>query len=339
MHMKGTSIEATRHTPALRRDPVIDGLKLVAAGAIVMVHVAMQRDDVPLAAFIEQVSYSALHFFFLVAGFFHGSLGTRGPRWLGKRFIRLASPYYVWSLVFVAWWNVYHVIRGWPLYFPDVWQFLFAAGAAEVLWSLPWLLVCALIAELFVRSPLARRGLIVAAAVVQLAVWFLVSWDQLPSFAARQYVEGARWVLVYLLGMEIRSREHLGGSLRLWIATAAGASCVAGLLALVWGAQPMAPIPQIVMFCLNASVAVALLGGARAGVHWSGVASLAWGGEYLLGIYVSHGLVLAILARIVWSGSMPVLVWLPFGWLVAFGVSLLTTRLLLSSRWTRLAVT
>lgn len=318
---------------------MIDGLKLIAAGAIVMVHVAMQRDEVPLASFIEQVSYSALHFFFLVAGFFHGSLGMRGPRWLGKRFVRLATPYYVWSLVFVAWWNIYHVVRGWPLYFPDIWQFLFAAGAAEVLWSLPWLMACAVIAEVFVRSHGARRALMVVAAVIQLAVWFLVSWDQLPPLAVRQYIEGARWVLLYLAGMELRSREHLGGSSRPWIAVAAGASLIAGALAALWGAQPTTPLPQIVMFCLNASVAIALLGGARAGVHWSGAASLAWGGNYLLGIYVSHGLVLAILARVIWSGGMPVLAWLPFGWLIAFGVSLLTTRLLLSSRWTRLAVT
>lgn len=303
-----------------------------------MVHVAMQRNEVPFAAFIEQVSYSALYFFFLVAGYFHGPLGTRGARWLGRRALRLGAPYYVWSLIFVAWWNIYHVIRGWPLYFPDPLQFALAAGAAEVLWSLPWLLLCAALSELLVRTPTARRVLMLVLAAIQLAVWFFVDWNQLPASGARQYVEGARWVFVYLAGMEIRSREHLGGSLRLWIATAAGASCLAGLLAVVWGAQPTAPVPQVVMFCLNASAAIALLGGAKAGVHWSGVASLAWGGEYLLGIYASHGLWLAILARIIWSGSMPAVVWLVLGWAVVFALALLVTRALLASRWTRLAV-
>jgi hypothetical protein len=318
---------------------VIDGLKLIAAGAIVMVHVAMQPGANPLAAFFEQVSYSALHFFFLVAGYFHGSVGTRGRAWLRQRFVRLAVPYFTWSLVFVAWWNLYHVAKGWPLYFPNPIEFVFFAGAAEVLWSLPWLMVCALLAEGLATTPTARRALLVAAALIQLCVWVFVQPADLPHNAARQFVEGARWVFVYIAGMELRGLPGVPGSARLWITLAGGASVAAGLLAIPLGAQPTGTLPQIAMFCLNGTVALALLAGARAGVHWFGAASLAWGGHYLLGIYVSHGLWLAILIRFISAMSMPVGVWLVFGWAMCFGAALLVTRALLSHRVTKLMVT
>jgi hypothetical protein len=275
----------------------------------------------------------------LVAGFFHGSVGTRGGAWLGKRFVRLAVPYFTWSLVFVGWWNIYHIAKGWPLYFPDLVDFVFFAGAAEVLWSLPWLMVCALLAEGFAKTAVSRRGLLAAAALVQLAVWLFVQPEGLPHNAIRQFVEGGRWVFVYVLGMELRAAPTVSGSGRLWIALAATASLAAGLLAIPLGPQPTDALPQMVMFCLNGTVALSLLAGARAGVHWFGAASLAWGGHYLLGIYVSHGLWLAILIRFVSASSMPVGVWLVFGWIACFGASLLVTRVLLAHRLTRLAVT
>jgi fucose 4-O-acetylase-like acetyltransferase len=325
-------------TPS-RRDPTVDGLKFVAAGAIVMVHISMQPSGSHLAAFVEQISYSALYFFFLVSGYFHGALGTRGPSWLRKRFVRLAVPYAVWSIVFLLWWNLYHIIKGWPLLIPDLPKVIFFAGAAEVLWSLPWLFACAALAEVFAKTPALRRTLLVAAALIQLAVWIWLPPRMIPNFPIRQYIEGGRWVAIYVLGMELRSWNAVRGTARTWGLAAAVAALAAGSLAIPWGGQPTQLGPQIVMFCLNAVVAFSLLAGCRAGAHWFGVGRLAWGGDYLLGVYCSHALWLAILVRFVHARDMPVPVWLVFGWAVCFGLAVLVTRLLLSSRWTRLAVT
>jgi peptidoglycan/LPS O-acetylase OafA/YrhL len=324
-----------------KRDPVIDGLKLVAAGGIVMVHVALQPHPHPLSNFVEQVSYSALYFFFLVAGYFHGALGNRGVRWLGRRFTRLAIPYYVWSLVFVAWWTVYHFIRHWPQpwYFPDPIRFLFFAGAAEILWSLPWLFACAVIAETFVKTPALRRALLVVAAIVQLAVYLFVTPAMTPNWAIRQYIAGARWVFMYLAGMEVRSVSRMPGSAGGWTVTAIAASVAAGTVAWFAGGQPTTLVPEIVLFALNGLVAVSLLAGTRTGAKWFGAGKLAWGGDYLLGIYVTHGLWLAMLARVISVKSIRVSVWLPVGWLLIFGVSLGVTHLLLRNRYTRLVVT
>jgi fucose 4-O-acetylase-like acetyltransferase len=332
-------IDATPTTTTLsRRDPTVDGLKFIAAAAIVMVHVAMQPRSTPLPSFVEQVSYSALYFFFLVAGYFHGALGKRGPKWLGRRFVRLAVPYGVWSVIFILWWNLYHFVKGWPLYFPDPVRVIFFAGAAEVLWSLPWLFACALLAELFARTPATRRLLLFAAAAIQLGVWVFLPNSALPNYAIRQYIEGGRWVVMYVLGMELRAIESVHTPAVAWTALAALASLDAGGLAILAGPQPTRLVPQLVMFFLNASVAVALLVGSRAGARWLGARALAWGGDYLLGVYVSHGLWLAILVRFVPARSMPVWAWLPFGWAVCFGAAVLVTKLLLSSRWTRPAV-
>lgn len=339
-HAEGRAIEGTANTSATsRRDPVVDGLKFVAAGAIVMVHVAMRREPVGVAMFTEQVSYSALYFFFLVSGYFHGPLGTRGPSWLKQRFVRLGVPYLVWSLVFVGWWNIYHLAKGWGPYIPDPVRFLFFAGGAEVLWSLPWLFACAVLAEGFARSPKMRGGLLVVAAAVQLGVWFLLPAWAMPNWSIRQYIDGGRWVFMYVLGMQLREAHALPGSPRTWGLIALVASLVAGAIAWQLTAQPKAPIAQLAVFCLNGAVAAALLAGAKVGGKWLGAGRLAWGGDYLLGVYVSHLIWLDILVFFVDPYSMPVVLWLVLGWAVAFGMAVLVTRLLLASRWTRLAVT
>ena len=333
-------IDTTQTPSTSRRDPTIDGLKLAAAACIVMVHTAMQVKATALPSFVEQISYSALYFFFLVAGYFHGPLGGhRGFKWLRTRFVRLAVPYYVWSGLYILWWNVYHLIRHWPPYFPDPVRVLFFAGATEVLWSLPWLFACALLAELLARTPLTRRLLIGIAAVATLAIWVFVPMSALPKYGIRQFIEGGRWVVVYVTGMEVRAMKSVGGHGHLWMSLAVVCSIAAGTFAIFVGPQPTTLGPAIVMFFLNCTVAASLLAGARVGAKWFGVGRLGWGGDYLLGVYVAHSMCLSILLRIIPASSMPVYVWLPFGWAVGFGAALGITHLLLSSRWTRLAVT
>jgi surface polysaccharide O-acyltransferase-like enzyme len=324
---------------AKRRHPVIDGLKFVAAGGIVMVHIAMSAHPGALRDFLQQVAYCALYFFFLVAGYFHGALGTRGPSWLGKRFIRLAVPYLVWSAVYLLWWEGYHLYSGQPLFMPNLVRVLFFAGANEVLWSLPWLIACAVLAELFARTPTQRRTLLVVAGVLQLAVWILVPASAMPNYGLRQFIQGGRWVFTYVAGMELRAAEMPHFDARTWTVVGIGSALGAGTLAVFTHAQPTTPGGQIAMALLCGTAAFSMLAGALTGATWFGVAALAWAGDYLLGIYVSHHLWLDILARIFPEHQKwPAAIWIPFAWAVCFGVAVLVTRLLLSSRWTRLAV-
>jgi hypothetical protein len=119
-----------------------------------------------------------------------------------------------------------------------------------------------------------------------------------------------------------------------------GSAVAAGTVAIFTHAQPTAPLPQIVMTLLCGTAAFSMLAGARANATWFGAAALAWGGDYLLGIYVSHHLWLDILARLIPTHqSWPAVLWIPFAWTVCFVLAVLVTRLLLSHRWTRLAVT
>ncbi|MDR3686340.1 MAG: acyltransferase [Coriobacteriia bacterium] len=340
MGLEGAHITTvTDSTQTRRRDPVIDGLKLVAAGGIVMVHIAMSAHPGALRDFLEQVAYCALYFFFLVAGYFHGALGTRGPAWLGKRFVRLAVPYVVWSVVYLLWWEGFHYLTHQPFFIPNLVRTVFFAGANEVLWSLPWLFACAVFAELFARTPFQRRALLVATGVITLAVWFLVPNSALPDYGIRQFIEGGRWLFVYVAGMELRAAAKVPFGPRTWMALGIGSALAAGTLAVFTHAQPTALTAQIVMTVLCGTAAFSMLAATRVNATWFGVASLAWGGEFLLGIYVSHHLWLDILARLIPSHqSWPAVLWIPFAWTVCFTAAVLVTKLLLAHRWTRLAV-
>jgi peptidoglycan/LPS O-acetylase OafA/YrhL len=320
-----------------RRDPTIDGLKFVAAGAIVMVHVAMSARPGPLREFVMQASYTALFFFFMVAGYFHGEVGGRGSAWLWKRFVRLAVPYAVWSLVYLAWNEGSRLYRGQTVVMPDPVVFIFFAGANQVLWSLPMLFACALIADVLVRTPTQRRVLIVVFAALAVAAYWLVPQSALPDNGIRQFIMGARWPLTYLLGMELRASVRRPERSSLYAVVAVVGVCGAGLITVFLGRTPPL-LAWTLVNAANCAAAYALLAGARSGMRWLGVDRFAWGGDYLLGIYLAHHLWLEVLVRFVPSHSMPAALWMPFAWAVCFGMAILTTRLLLSSRYTRRAV-
>ena len=320
-----------------RRDPTIDGLKFVAAGAIVMVHVALSARPGPLREFVMQVSVTALYFFFMVAGYFHGEVGGRGGAWIWRRFVRLGVPYAVWSAIYLLWWEGSRLYRGQQLIVPDPVLLVFFAGANQVLWSLPMLFACALIADTLATTPGRRRALLVLSAAVAVAAWTVIPPSALPDNGIRQFIMGARWLVTYLLGMQLRGAIKHTGRATLYAAAAAGGALIAGLITVFYGRAPQI-VPWAAVNVANGGAAYALLAGARNGMGWLGIRRFAWGGDYLLGIYVSHHLWLEVLARIVPPHSMPAAVWIPFAWSMCFAASILTTRLLLSSRYTRLAV-
>ena len=259
--------------------------------------------------------------------------------WLRKRFTRLAVPYGVWSVVYLLFWEGYHLYSRQPLFVPNPVRTVFFAGADEVLWSLPWLFACAALAETFARTPFQRRALLAVGGGVQLAVWVLVPASALPNYGLRQFIEGGRWLFIYLAGMELRAAENIRWRARTWVAIGAACLAGAGTVAIFTHAQPTTLVGQIVMALLCGGVAFSAMAGSRARATWFGAANLAWGGDYLLGIYVSHHLWLDILAR-AFPGHQSVspVLWIPFAWAVCFGGAVLVTRALLSSPWTRTAV-
>lgn len=334
-----TASPSSSSPQASSRNPTIDGLKFVAAGGIVLVHAAMSGSPGPVRDFAVEMAYTALFFFFLVAGYFHGPVGTRGLQWLWKRFVRLAVPYAVWSVVFIIAHAGYQAWDHKPLIVPDIVRLLFFAGADQVLWALPWLFVCAVTAEIFARTPTSRRILLVASLLLQIAVWTFVPASALPPYGLRQYIEGARWLFLYVLGMELRSARTIPGSATAWTAIGLLSLIATGALGTVLHAQSTSLVSGTVLGTLSAVTTVSMLAGALKGARWFGVARLGWGGEYLIGVYVIHHIWLDVLARVFPDHrAYPPALWIPFAWLVCFSLAVLTTKVLLSHKYTRASV-
>lgn len=315
---------------AVARNPVFDGLKLVAAASIVLLHVAgsypAHRGHF-LSGFVTSATYGALFVFFGVSGYFHGSLGTRGGKWLNQRFERLAVPYAVWSGAYLIW-NYYHAIQ------PPKWvNVLFFAGANELLWSLPMLFVSAALAELVARTQRQRTILLVVLGLLSVASCLLIpaTWY---SSAARQFIWGIRWPFMYVLGMEIRARKLQSAG---WVLPAV--ALIAIPLSGVLGALDLTAYP-LRLYTLKATVvyvigAAAALLAAHSGFRWFGVERLAWGGQFLLGIYVSHYLWLNWVLLVLPTSTMRMRVWVPVVWVGVFGAALATSWILRSIRSTR----
>lgn len=320
-----------------KHDPVLDGMKFVAAAAIVLHHAAAfaWTGGPGIAAFLWGASYPALFFFFMVSGYFHGPLGDRGGRWLGRRAVRLGIPYAVWSLVYLVASGTAKILVTQPslLLRPYTVRLVLFAGAAEVLWSLPVLMLCAAMAELLVGSSRSRRVLIVLSALGVLATYlFVIPRFGLPTTSLRQFVQVARWALAYLLGMELRAtppgRTRIPGSAALAFTGVLTAGVVSGLVV-------QAPAAQAGLVLIDCAVALLAIRSAQSGENWLRVSTLSWGGSYLLGVYVSHYLWIELLARAMPPSSWPVGMWIAASWAGALLLSLATTKLLLTTSFTR----
>lgn len=328
----GTVLESTERSKS-KRNPTIDGLKFIAAASIVLLHVSgaypAPRGNF-LSGFLTSASYGALFFFFAVSGYLHGALGTRGWSWIRTRFVRLGVPYVVWSVVYLIW----GLSQGRPL--PSWWHIAFFAGANELLWSLPILLLCAVLAESLIRRPIHRRIFIGVFGILAVltSLYAPVAWYANPI---RQFIWGARWPLVYALGMEVRASKgrNLGPVLPIVLL---GTIILTGVL----GAYDLTPYP-LRLYTLTATTlyifgSVLLLYGAHSGHHWFVADRLAWGGPFLLGIYVSHYLWLEVMLKLLPTTALRMSVWIPVVWAAVFSLALSTTWLLRSFRITRPAV-
>lgn len=317
--------------PPLQRNATLDGLRYVAAAAIVLHHVAAHEAASRIGAFLVASMATALFFFFGVSGYLHGGVGGRGGAWRWRRFKRLAIPYALWSVVYLAV-GQRAMLHGGPAYLPNPILVIFLAGAHGILWFLPMLLACALLCDVLIRGARSRRIAIVVC-MVAIAVLYFVRTPAVPA-SMLNFAYAPRWLLVYLGGMEIRSRAP-SASLSLPAGLTAVASIVAvGVLRVVEGplAASVSAAGETTLWIVGA---LAVLLGAASGMAWFGAARLAWGREYFLGIYVTHVLWLGAFFTLVPADSFSPLVWIVVAWPFCFCGASLTTYALKSFRLTR----
>ncbi|HET6350774.1 MAG TPA: acyltransferase [Coriobacteriia bacterium] len=316
------------------RNSAIDGLRFIAAICIVLLHtagIALEATDNPILRVTTSVTYVALFVFFAVSGYLHGSTGGRGRAWLGRRAVRLGVPYACWSAVFLGWtW-----VRGAAI--PPILKVIFFAGAHEVLWSLPMLIVCAVIVEMLVRTDRARVVFLLVCCIVAAAsaVYSEALWVRLAE--VRQFALGTRWVLVYCLGMQVRSMRRP----QTFVHNIAGFAVVVAVLGWL-GLQSDADYPvrlyRLLPTALFTAAAVLILLAAHSGRGPSALARFQWGGRYLIGIYASHYLWLEIFATFVPVGNTAPLVWATLAWAFASSMALGTSYALSRGRYTKALV-
>lgn len=330
------------------RNANLDGLRLIAAGAIVLHHTAgMALGAYPgevTPPLLSAIAYAGLFFFFGVSGYLHGSLGTRGWHWVARRMARLGIPYAFWSAFSLLWAHWGSIMRGEPLrgvlfaaispLIAEPARVIFFAGAADILWTLPALFYTAVLAEIVVKSTRLRRLSIGLAFAALVATSFLLGTEVMPANSYVYFVLAARFVLMYLLGMEVRSwaAPHITRTPAYF--GALGVSIIiSGLIGV--GLFPALGNGFVVQQCAWIAVALLLLIGSAAGVDVFKASAFARGGRLMLGVYVTHMIFLNEFASRVGLGTLPSGVWVLLAWTVAFGFSVGATALLSSNRYTR----
>lgn len=344
--MADTTSAAPQATPSTApstaekiRNPVLDGLKYAAAGGIVLHHVAAysRNSGSLLGKFLVAVPVAALFLFFAISGYFHGEVGNRGFKWLGRRVLRLGAPYAIWSVFYLAWRNL-PALKGGPIFAPKVWEVVFFAGAHGILWSLAMLIYCAVVIELFVRNATQRRIALGISIAATLAIYWFARNDIIGASALQNFLYAPRWFVAYLGGMEIRAAGPRKTPAWFYTVTVVASMLIVGVFRLE---NPWFPTPVIltVETALWVAGALLILQGAVSGNRWFGVERLAWGKDYLVGIYVSHVLWLEILAETVPPNhAMLGAPWIIATWAFCMLMSTLTVAALRSNRITRWAV-
>lgn len=316
----------------LVRNETLDGLKYVAAALIVLHHVSAAAQGSRLGQFLYYSAVTSLFFFFAVSGYLHGPLGVRGAEWRLKRVLRLGVPYLAWSAFFLLW-GQRAVLHGGAPFVPNPLKVIFFAGADGILWFLPVLLVCALLADTVVRNTLSRR--VAIAACVAVTLWLY--WSGVAAAAPpawQNFVLSPRYLLVYLAGMEMRASAPQRVVPSLVMAVAAVAVIGVGMVRVEIGHFSDAMASTMATLLWDVGALAVLLGAVR-GMRWFGAARLAWGRDYLIGVYLSHVVWLVVFVSVLPPSAMDLVLWIPLAWVTVFGAASATTWALLSNRFTR----
>jgi peptidoglycan/LPS O-acetylase OafA/YrhL len=314
-----------------RRNATLDGLRYVAAAALVLHHVSAHEGGSNVGAFLVASMATALFFFFAVSGYLHGAVGGRGWAWRWRRFTRLAVPYALWSVVYLAV-GQRALLHGGAPYLPNPLTVIFFAGAHGILWFLPMLLVCALLTDILVRSSRSRVIAIVVC-IIAIVVLYVVGTTSIPT-SMLNFALAPRYLLVYLGGMEVRARAPVARRGSAIVGVAVGCIVAVGVLRVTGGGLPL-PVSATLETALWIVGALAVLLGAVSGMRWFGAARLAWGREYFLGIYVTHVLWLGAFFTVLPPDRWPPAIWILVCWAFCFAGASLTTFALRSFRLTR----
>jgi len=189
-----------------------------------------------------------------------------------------------------------------------------------------------------VRGARSRRVAIVLCAAVTLVLLWSGIAAAVTDVTWRNFALASLWLLTYLGGMEVRAAARLPRPTTGLAWLTAVPIVGAGFLA-VEAARFAPPLATTLLYALLTAGALLLVLGAASGLHWFGVARLAWGRDYLIGIYLSHVIWLSTLAKLVPPSALVPAVWIPLVWALSFAGACLTTWALLSFRITRAAVT
>jgi peptidoglycan/LPS O-acetylase OafA/YrhL len=327
-------VSAPSEAVATKRNDTLDGLKYVAAAMIVLHHVAGNQLGSIVGIFLYYSAVTSLFFFFAVSGYLHGAVGERGGAWRLGRLYRLGVPYAFWSLVYLVWGQKDLLLHGGPPFLPNPALVIFFAGAHGILWFLLVLLACALLSDVFVGGARSRRIGIALCVVVTLALyWSGVAGTTPPEW--QNFVLASRYLLVYLGGMEIRAMAPFRAPSRARAGALVAVTIVGvGIVGIVSGLLPV-PLALTLETTLWSGCVFAVLAGAASGMRWFGTARLAWGREYLIGVYLSHVIWLATFVRFVPPSSLPPALWIPAGWVFCFAGASATTWALLTIPFTR----
>jgi len=269
-----------------QRNPYLDGLRFVAALAVVMQHSTLPWIEQPLAAGINGAFRWGVPVFFLVSGFLHPADADRA--WVKRRFCRLVVPYAFWTIAWLLYILVTSrsvvVLRGgmplWEL------QVIFFGAAGPLLWFLPALLYVGALATLPKTS--GQRAL---AAALGVGSYLLLPLLKVPSVGSADYFTAlGLYLALYLVGVEAaRRRVAIPGPG--WAHVACGAAILVALG--VTGATQGLWAPSVTWGGLAFAVLM-FLSAVKGALP---VRSLAWGGPLLMGVYQLHFLLL----RVIWD--------------------------------------
>lgn len=304
-----------------RRIHSFDLLRLAAVLLVVVQHAAIFLPravlTAPAFAALDNMTRWNIPVLFLLSGFLSGwGESSRNDKVVDLgRVRRLLVPYACWGTIYTVVFGIQAYAQGIPIHYPDLVDVLTGQGVYFILWFLPMLAYCTLLAAVFRTSRSCLAGALACLIGWSALAPLLFGNQALPSYPASG--EGFLVHLPFFLGCYLLAKwfslsgvDQRPPALRLL-------TFLAGILFLVnsaWGLADPSPngaLPQALGLLLVAAMAVLLLlialhfptAGRRLSTFWRSAAPL--------GIYLTHMLVLEVLMRFIEIGRTP---WF-LGWL------------------------
>lgn len=327
-----------RQSPQGVRNPTIDGMRVVAAASVVMIHVCavyLQAAGPDFSVrLVDSLANWGLPFFFCVSGYLHArsrSAAESPGSWRKTRLVRLGLPYAAWSVVYLAYetWASLQLGHGIPPW--NALSVLFFGGASSTLWFLPAALYSALVVSVLPnrRALLSLMGLAFAVEILMFS-----GLAPLPDhfFISRFPLGFICYVAGYLIGKSPGITQPRRGSVagivavllvlpsalaHAWALTAGGPTDLARYVG--WASAHILSVVGVLILVWVAS---------RSSGELTRLAPYA---PLSMGVYLSHTL-FAKVAVLVWPPSaIQPLLWVVAVFAIVLGASLVTTRLMSST--------